>query len=98
MPAIAGQAMSSWMPRGLAGNAGGLATLGASIFHNPLALGLLPFQSPKAVGATMYGAGKAYGAVANPMEGLLANTLGDYNPDRLRGLGLLSYQLGAPLD
>lgn len=61
LPAIAGQAMNTWMPRGLAGQAEGIATLGAAAMHNPAALGLLPLQSPKAVGATAYGAGKLTG-------------------------------------
>lgn len=58
MNALAGQAMSSLPPRGLAGKAGGLGTLGAAYLYNPAALTLLPVQSPAAVGATMYGAGK----------------------------------------
>lgn len=61
LPAIAGQAMNTWMPRGLAGQAEGIATLGAAAMHHPAALGLLPFQSPKAVGATAYGAGRLAG-------------------------------------
>lgn len=65
LPAIAGQAMNTWMPRGLAGQAEGIATLGAAAMHHPAALGLLPFQSPKAVGATAYGAGRLAGMLKN---------------------------------
>lgn len=61
LPAIAGQAMNTWTPRGLAGQAEGIATLGAAAMHHPAALGLLPLQSPKAVGASLYGAGKLAG-------------------------------------
>jgi hypothetical protein len=77
MNALAGQAMSSLPPRGLAGKAGGLGTLGAAYLYNPSALGLLPFQSPAAVGATMYGAGRLAGQMpvtarqAIPLSNLL---------------------------
>jgi hypothetical protein len=62
MPSIAGQAMSSWTPRSLAGQIGGGATtLGALMTSNPLMLGMLPLQSPRAVGEAAYGLGRMVG-------------------------------------
>jgi len=58
LSSLAGQAMNTVAPRGLAG-IGGLGTLGASYLANPYALMALPFQSPMAVGAGAYGAGRA---------------------------------------
>ena len=56
MPAVAGQAMNSWTPRGLqsavATGGGGIAAL-----LNPWALGALPAFSPRMVGEAARGAG-----------------------------------------
>jgi hypothetical protein len=57
LPAIAGQAMNTWTPRGLVGQAGGMASAGAAL-TNPGMLALLPLQSPRAVGIGSYGAGR----------------------------------------
>ena len=59
LPALAGQTMSSWVPRGLIGQGGALGTVGYSMFANPSAAAALPFLSPKAVGLGAYGAGRA---------------------------------------
>lgn len=64
MPALAGQAMSSVTPRGLAGQVGGLGTLGASYLANPAALAALPLQSPALVGAGAYGLGRGISQAA----------------------------------
>jgi hypothetical protein len=58
LPAIAGQAMNTWTPRGLVGQAGGMANVAAAMSTGGATLGLLPFQSPKAVGMASYGAGR----------------------------------------
>jgi hypothetical protein len=59
MPALSGQALSSWTPRGIAGQgtALGIGATGA-LTVNPMAAALLPLTSPRLVGATAYGAGK----------------------------------------
>lgn len=59
MPALAGQALSSWTPRGLAGQgtALGIGATGA-LSLNPSAVALLPLTSPRTVGLGAYGAGK----------------------------------------
>jgi len=60
MPALSGQALSSWTPRGLAGQGTALG-IGASgvLSLNPTAAALLPLTSPRLVGLGAYGAGKA---------------------------------------
>jgi hypothetical protein len=69
MPALAGQAMSSLTPRGLAGGAGILNLLGVAkgaLIQDPTAVleaATLPFQSPRAVGAAAYGLGKLAGTI-----------------------------------
>jgi len=71
LPAIAGQAMNSWTPRSLTGQAGGLATLGTVLSGvNPMALALLPLQSPRAVGTALYAGGRAVGATRNALANL----------------------------
>ena len=58
MPAIAGQTMSSWLPRGLTGQLGAPATLGAALMGSP-AMGLaLPLMSPRLVGEGAYRSGQ----------------------------------------
>jgi len=56
MSSLAGQSLSSWMPRGIARYAslGGIA--GVSVV-NPMAAAALPFTSPKLMGLGAYGAG-----------------------------------------
>ena len=58
MPALAGQALSSYVPRGLAGQGAGI---GASLtaFSNPMAAAVLPLTSPKLMGLGAYGLGRA---------------------------------------
>lgn len=69
MPSIAGQAMSSWTPRSLAGQAGAGATgLGAFLTSNPLLLGMLPLQMPRAVGEAAYGLGRLSGGTSALMQ------------------------------
>lgn len=86
MPALAGQAMNSFTPRGLVGQAGGYATA-ATALANPYALLALPLQSPRTVGLGTYGAGRAAGVF-----GRAGNKLG-INADRARLAGLLGYEL-----
>ena len=59
MPALSGQALSSWTPRGMAGQgtALGIGATGA-LTVNPMAAALLPLTSPRMVGGAAYGAGK----------------------------------------
>lgn len=56
LPAVAGQAMSSWTPRGLAGaTTTPLAALAA--YANPMTLAALPASSPRVLGEMAYGLG-----------------------------------------
>lgn len=59
MPALSGQALSSWTPRGLAGQGTALG-IGATgvLSANPASAALLPLTSPRTVGLGAYGAGK----------------------------------------
>lgn len=90
LPAIAGQAMSSWTPRGIAGTLGAGATAGAAgAAMNPAILSALLFQSPKAVGLASYGAG----AAIRPARNLL-NQFDKYTPSNTNALGLGLSQIG----
>jgi hypothetical protein len=64
LPAVAGQAMSSWTPRGLAGLAASGAGVAGMLSH-PLALAGLPATSPRLVGEAAYGLGAATRGAAN---------------------------------
>lgn len=57
-PMLAGQAMSSPLPRALSGTGSGVATIAASLL-SPKALLLAPFTAPRAVGEAAYAAGAA---------------------------------------
>ena len=67
MPALAGQAMNDWMPRGLARIGPGAAVVNAAANLNPVALAALPFSSPRLVGEAAYGLGRG-AKVANDMS------------------------------
>ena len=58
LPAVAGQSMSSWTPRGLSGLAA-TGTGAAALMTNPAALAGLPAMSPRLVGEVAYGLGAA---------------------------------------
>ena len=64
MPSLAGQAMSSWTPRSLAGQIGAGGVGLSALSGNMLPLAALPFQSPRLVGSMLYGAGRAAGATS----------------------------------
>lgn len=63
LPAVAGQAASSFTPRGLQG----LAASGAGVasFMNPAALAALPFTSPRLMGELSYGLGAMNRGIGN---------------------------------
>lgn len=66
LPAVAGQQMSSWTPRGLQG----LAATGAGVasLANPATLALLPMTSPRLVGEAAYGLGKMNRGLLNAVK------------------------------
>ena len=61
MPALAGQALSSWTPRGLVGqglDAGALLTLMGGVTHLPATAATMATTSPRLMGETAYKAGQ----------------------------------------
>lgn len=100
LPAVAGQAMNSWMPRGMIGSiekAGGLLGL----LHNPASAlpmaAAAPFASPRMMGEALY----KYGALKGKAEGIASRYLpalmGTSNP-ALTGEGaVVADQLAAAL-
>jgi hypothetical protein len=81
LPAVAGQSMSSWTPRGMAGLAASGGAIG-SMLTNPAALTALPLTSPRIVGELAYGAGKAsrgMAATGTAANSRLAQMLGGSN-------------------
>lgn len=58
IPALSGQAMSSWTPRGLQSLSPVAGAYGALATGNPAILAMLPASSPRLVGTTSYGIGK----------------------------------------
>jgi hypothetical protein len=71
MPALAGQSLSSWKPRGMLGNLETAGGLGYLAFH-PAALGsalmAAPFVVPRAAGEMAYAYGKGKGALKRAGE------------------------------
>jgi hypothetical protein len=59
MPALAGQALNTWVPRGIGGTvAGGVGLGGYAVGGLPGAAGMLAIQSPRLVGETAYKLGQ----------------------------------------
>lgn len=85
IPAVAGQSMSSWMPRGLAKLGQYGAGIGA-VMGNPALAATIPLTSPRLVGEALYksgqvlgGANKAASSIAgNPRIASAARGLLDY--------------------
>ena len=65
-PAIAGQAMSSLLPRGMVGAIEKAGMVGAP-FVAPGALAVAPFTSPRLMGEALYGMGRMSGGAANAL-------------------------------
>ena len=92
-PAIAGQAMNTWTPRGITGamqKAGGLGLAGASLLNPSLlaAGAVAPLGSPRLMGEALYKAGLLSHAAEN--AGASATGLLSSNPNALQiGRGLL---------
>lgn len=66
MPALAGQALNSWAPRGLGKL--GLQATGLASTLNPLLLALAPLQSPRLMGEAAYYGGKAGGLLGSAID------------------------------
>lgn len=56
--ALAGQAMSDWMPRGLARLNPQMVMTGSAATFNPLALAMIPTTLPRVIGEASYGLGR----------------------------------------
>ena len=92
--AVAGQALNSWMPRGMTGaiqKAGGLVSIGSGTFAPLLAA---PFASPRLVGEAAYKAGAGSGAVTNAAREAIGLLTGGNPVNRQIGVGLLSAMPG----
>jgi hypothetical protein len=85
LPALSGQAMNSWAPRGLvgqgamgAGGAGGLATAAINPAIAAGLIGSMALTSPRLIGTGLYGAGRgarlASDMVTAPMKAMGLNT------------------------
>lgn len=70
LPAIAGQAMNAWAPRGLASLGTHAAGTAALATFNPWALATLPFQSPRLVGEGAKISGQVAGNVGRQAQRL----------------------------
>ncbi len=74
MPALAGQALSSFTPRGLAGQGAALGIgAGGALTVNPAALAALPLTSPRLVGMGAYGLGRATSKIPKLSDAELKN-------------------------
>lgn len=67
LPAIAGQSMNAWMPRGMVG-AIEKAGLAPAAYLAPATLAAAPFMSPRLVGEASYGLGRFMGAADNAVS------------------------------
>ena len=81
LPAVSGQALSSWTPRGLASASALPTAAGAGyLLGGPAGAALLAMSSPRLMGETAYYTGKLAGAIRNPMD-KVGNILRDKGVD-----------------
>lgn len=94
LPAVAGQALNSWTPRGLQQ----LVTTGAGAagFINPAIWGAIPTTSPRLVGEAAYGAGRLSGIAGMTLKDLLNNAALMGGSPQLGGAGMQSMATVAP--
>lgn len=57
-PALAGQSMNDWAPRGVARVGAGMGLINAGATLNPMALAMMPLASPRVIGEAAYGLGQ----------------------------------------
>lgn len=93
VPALSGQAMNSWAPRGLMGQGGAIGVGGtAAATLNPMLAASMAFTSPRLMGTGLYVAGRgarlASDMVTKPMQAVRLN------PQNLAEYGLLASQSG----
>lgn len=98
MPALSGQAMSSFTPRNLAGQGGAIGA-GLGAFSNPTMLAAMPFMSPRLVGEAAYGAGAMAAPVVNALSPTIVNAQRlanrvPMNPQQARMAALMAAQAG----
>ena len=67
LPALAGQALNSWEPRGLS-RLGAFGILGAGALLDPKYLAMLPLESPRLMGELAYHGGRGAGISANVLN------------------------------
>lgn len=72
IPAVAGQSLSSWMPRGLA-RLGQYGAGAGALLGSPGLAATLPFTSPRLMGEMLYGMGKAGAKASNAMSPVFSN-------------------------
>jgi hypothetical protein len=78
MPALSGQALSSWTPRGIVGQGADVGALIAALSNPASALSLAPMAaltSPKIMGSAAYGAGKLSNKAMTPEQQKMAKLL-----------------------
>lgn len=92
-PAIAGQAMNSFLPRGMVGAMEKIAIPGAAMFANPSALALAPLTSPRLIGEAAYGAGLLANKAGKALASTPIGALSGVNNGALGAEGLLSNSL-----
>jgi len=104
MSALAGQSMSSPIPRNLAGQAAGIGTV-VSGLTNPTTLAAAPFMSPRLMGEAAYGLGQFTNAVQQsaPVQNYLSPAMQRLNmlrgnipmtPQQARMAALMAAQAG----
>jgi hypothetical protein len=104
MPALAGQSMSSSIPRNLAGQAASLGGL-VSSFSNPAVLAAAPFMSPRLMGEAAYKLGQASNFIGQsaPVQNYLSPAMQQLNmlsnrvpmtPQQARMAALMAAQAG----
>lgn len=94
MEALAGQSLSSWVPRGIGGKITPTMTAGLG-YLNPAILAALPFQSPRLMGESAYALGAVGRGVEKTQLPRLARELASrLGPEGARAALAGSYQTG----
>jgi len=85
IPSIAGQAMNSWMPRGMVGSIEKVGIPLAAL-SNPSVMAAAPFTSPRLMGEALYGAGRMGGLLGEGAAAVSPQLQQAISPKTLKAL------------
>jgi hypothetical protein len=97
IPSIAGQAMNSWMPRGMVGAIEKTTLPLAAVLSSPSVMAAAPFTSPRLMGEALYSAGRIGGLLGEGASTVSPQLQRAISPQTLKALARTGLLYGPTL-